>query len=100
MAAYDNAGFETSMERVDWVRQLARALVGNEHEAEDLAQEAWLAALGTGPARSAAWKSWFRGVLRNLVRARFRGDHRRRERENATARADRVPGEDELVERL
>lgn len=100
MSPHETVGVESSIERVTWVRALARALVADEHEAEDLAQEAWLAALKAGPTRRGAWKGWFGAVLRNLARARFRGEHRRRAREDDCARPDEVPAADELADRL
>src|SRR5688572_3217479 len=93
-------GVEAWIEHADWIRGLARALVQDQHEAEDLAQEAWLAALdgqrsGEGPSRG-----WYVAVLRNLARARLRGARRRVAREEAVARPEQVSGEHTAIDRL
>ncbi|HTF88858.1 MAG TPA: sigma-70 family RNA polymerase sigma factor [Planctomycetota bacterium] len=93
-------GVEAWIEHADWVRGLARALVRDEHEAEDLAQEAWLATLEGGPSRPPASKAWFAGVLRNLARARLRGSKRREAREQDAARRELTAPDDSPLERL
>lgn len=55
-----------------WVRRLALALVRDAHQADDVAQEAWLAFLRKQPDSSSSLVGWFRGVIRNLVRTRSR----------------------------
>ena len=68
-----------------WVRALARKLVSDEHRAEDLAQDTWVAALShPGPVRSP--RSWLGGILANLVRSDLRGRGRRERRETEAAR--------------
>lgn len=51
----------------DGLRTLARTLVGSEVLADDLVQEAWVAALGrpAGPLRSL--RAWMGGVMRNVA---------------------------------
>jgi RNA polymerase sigma-70 factor (ECF subfamily) len=91
---------EHAVERAEWVRSLARALVRDEHEAEDVAQEAWLAALTKRPASGESWSAWMSSVVRNFARARWRSDRRRTEREREVARAERQPSERELLDPL
>ena len=66
-----------------WVRRLAKSLVHDDALADDLTQEAWLAALRHPPAPGLSPRPWLGQVLRNLVRMRFRGESRRRKREAA-----------------
>ncbi len=40
----DSPTFETLLDECAWLRRLARHLVDNPSDAEDVAQEAWLAA--------------------------------------------------------
>jgi RNA polymerase sigma-70 factor (ECF subfamily) len=83
-----------------WVRALARRLVRDASEADDLVQEAWLAAR-RGPAEAAvAPKRWLAAVLRNEARQRARGDARRARRERSAARGEATPSASELLERL
>ena len=55
-----------------WLTELARHLVGDEHEAADLIQDTWVAALAQPPQNDAAGRSWLRTVLQNAVRFRHR----------------------------
>ena len=60
--------FSADLDRVlledDWLRRMARQLVGDSHACEDLAQDAWVAALSRGRTD----RPWLFGVLRNLRR--------------------------------
>src|SRR5262245_29824101 len=49
----------------DWVRRLARALVHDESRADDIEQDAWLAALRHPPRHEAGLKSWLRRLVRH-----------------------------------
>ena len=84
-----------------WARALANSLVRDGSVAEDLVQEACLAALshvGTGE----RWRgrSWLAVVLRNAARALARGQAHRRDRERVAARSEALPSSAELVERM
>ena len=89
-----------------FVRRLARTLVADENEAEELAQETWLVALRQVPADVERPRSWLAGVLRRLALTRRRTELRRRLREEgagqrADARsADREAEELELQQRV
>lgn len=75
----------------EFVRRLARSLVRDEHRAEDLEQDTWLAALGSGgPEAStfgrlgfAAQRAWLAVVARRRAMAEGRSRSRRRDRELA-----------------
>jgi RNA polymerase sigma factor (sigma-70 family) len=68
-----------------WVRALARRLVGE--GADDLVQEAWVAALARPEVELRTPRAWLAGVLRRLARRTRRGEARRRVREENSARA-------------
>lgn len=70
----------------EWVRRLAHALVHDSATADDLVQDAWVAALRAPPTDPGAVRSWFRRVLVRLAMNRRRGEDRRREREQAPRR--------------
>jgi len=82
-----------------WLRRIARQLAGDVHAAEDLAQDAWVAALASGRAD----RPWLFGVLRNLRRREAR---RRRQAPDTwtelgrLARPDTAPATDEVVDEL
>ncbi len=68
-------------ENAGWVRGLARHLVSDPHGADDVAQEALVAALDAGRAEPA----WLRGVVRLLAANRRRAARRREDRERLVA---------------
>lgn len=87
-------------QRAEWIRALARELAGSDHEAEDLAQDAWVIALTHGDIRAESWPGWVASVLRNLARMRWRGARRRDERERSAARPESQPPASDPVEQL
>ncbi len=56
---------EELQEQMKWVRSLARALLKDAHQADDLVQDAWVQALAHPRQSRAAWKGWFSRVMRN-----------------------------------
>ncbi|MDF1800115.1 MAG: sigma-70 family RNA polymerase sigma factor [Planctomycetota bacterium] len=83
---------ETLLAESEWVGGLALGLVGDLHQAEDLAQEVWLAALRRGPvaddpARDSA-RPWLATVARNAARLLGRSEGSRRDREAVRAAED------------
>ena len=91
---------QTLLAQEGWVRDLARRLVRDPHLADDLAQEAYLAALEDPTPGYRSLRSWLATVLRNRLRERLRREERRTARERAAARDDRAPSTLELVERV
>ncbi|MEM9801110.1 MAG: sigma factor [Planctomycetota bacterium] len=85
----------------DWLRRIARRLIGDADAADDLAQEAWLAAHQSGRGSEAS-RPWLAGVLRNSGRRMFRTRTRQRDLAASIAQdSDRsTPATDELVESL
>ncbi len=80
-----------------FVRSLARRIVADEHRAEDLAQETWLAALSRR-AEVRSPRAWLAGILGKLVLADARGRARREGREIACARDAVAPSTASTVE--
>lgn len=72
------------------VRALARSLVGDANSADDVVQDACLAALTRPPTGGTPRRAWFIGVVRNLARTTRRRTARRERRERAAARAEVV----------
>jgi DNA-directed RNA polymerase specialized sigma24 family protein len=80
-----------------WIRRLARRLVADAAERDEVVQQVWLAALTQAP-RADELRPWLAGVLRNVARMRLRGGERRRRREQR-AESAAPPTPEELVGR-
>ncbi|MSR62860.1 MAG: sigma-70 family RNA polymerase sigma factor [Planctomycetes bacterium] len=81
-----------------WMRSLARKLAADPQAAEDLVQDAWVAALsaresGSGPR---TLRPWLSGVVRNLWLDWKRTTAQRAERERRSARGEALPSASEL----
>lgn len=76
---------EELTEHLEFVRGVARSLVGDPDVAEDLSQEAILAALRRPPRLTHDLRSWLGGVVRNLARGHHRERARRARREHVVA---------------
>lgn len=82
-----------------WIRGLARRLVTDAAERDDVVQQVWVETLRKGR-RAHALRPWLFGVLRNVARTELRRDSHRRAREEASEPAMAAPQPDELVERV
>ena len=69
-----------------FVRRLARSLVGDEHQAEDLVQDTWVAALEHGPDMHV--RGWLGSVVRRIWSKELRGEERRHRRERESSRVE------------
>jgi RNA polymerase sigma-70 factor (ECF subfamily) len=94
---------EDLLENARWLEALAQSLARDPHEAEDLVQETWVAALENPPRGGRRGRAWLRKVLRNFAYLNRRGRRRRlrRERVAAAQRDPQAPGEPQAgVERV
>jgi len=82
-----------------WMRRLARSLVLDDSEADDVVQEAWLKATEKPPEKPAALRAWLATVVRNAAKQLARGESRRDRRELAVAKQEALPSTSELVAR-
>ncbi len=81
-----------------WLRRLATHLVGP-YQAEDLVQDTYVSALQAPAPTGTGLKPWLTRVLRNRSIDLDRVQASRRMREQKTARAEALPGTDQLAER-
>ena len=88
------------LEHAGWVRALARHLTADGAGADDLAQEALVAALVRPPPEDRPLRAWLAAIVRNLARRERRSAAGRHARERVTARAEADPGTGDLLERL
>lgn len=84
----------------DFVHALARKLVLDPNSADDIAQQTWLAALEHPPMEVDSRTAWFSKVVRNFSRLLYRGEQRRRTREEKAASHDLSPSPEEISEKL
>lgn len=99
----DAGAAQALLEHGGFVHTLARRLVRDACEADDLAQEAWLVALRRRAADIPDPTRWFARTLRTRAGNRRRAQARRRHREQVAARgieSSTAPAAAELVERM
>ncbi|MFH2001631.1 MAG: sigma-70 family RNA polymerase sigma factor, partial [Planctomycetota bacterium] len=82
----------------EFLHRISRRLVFDEHNAEDLCQEAWVALLEKVPAAQLSLYAWLAGTVRNLSRMFYRTERRRRERESLYAALGRELSPDTTME--
>jgi RNA polymerase sigma-70 factor (ECF subfamily) len=88
------------LEHRGFLMGLARSLVVDEQHAEDVVQEAYLAALRGTPPPRARLRAWLTGVTRNLALRSRRTQGRQHRRESAVSRSEAVPGTADVAARL
>jgi RNA polymerase sigma-70 factor (ECF subfamily) len=93
----DPATVEDLLAHSDWMRDLARRLLGDRDEADDVVQEAWVNALRLPPSRTDGLRPWIATVILNLVRSRARRDARARARDHLLGGADSAPAAEEQL---
>ena len=91
---------EELLEHRGFLAGLSRALVGSTTGAEDVVQEAFVAALRKPPPRGTPLRAWLATVLKNLAFNRARSDRRRIDLERSVSRAEAIDEGESEVERL
>lgn len=86
-------------EHTAFLRRLAFSLLHDEHAADDVVQQSFVAALEREE-RPRNLRAWLAAVARNLSLSALRSRRNRARREQAVARRDRVPPPDEGIARL
>ena len=86
------------LEHAEWVRGLATRLV--REDADDAAQDVWLAALRSPPDSNRPPRPWLARVLQNAARKRFRDESTRRDYETAAPLPDAETSPEALVGRV
>ena len=95
----DTVDADQILRHTPWVRALARRLLsGDEHRADDVVQDAWIAALDAQPAPHALRK-WLATTVRNLSHHVRRSETRRLARERTVARDESQAPAADLVAR-
>src|SRR5688572_28861827 len=82
-----------------FVQSLARSLLRDAHQAEDVAQEAWARFVERGPREEGSSRGWLRTVTRNLAFNAHRRERTRRQSDERAARPEALPSAaDELAQ--
>lgn len=88
------------LQELAWVRELARRLLGDDSQVDDVVHDAWVAArLQPRSAIRTNFRSWLATVVHNRVRRIIRTERRRTRREQTVARAPIVDSTIDIVER-
>jgi len=90
---------ELLLARSRWMIRLACELCSDRAAAEDLVQDAWVAALEDPRRTEIPKRSWLARVLANSSRERHRRRASRRAREQDAARSESLPSAADIVER-
>lgn len=91
---------EVLLEHEAWIRRLARGMVRDSHDVDDVIQQTWLNALLWPPRRGGDLRGWLATVVRNVVRQRHRGEGKARQRAEAGARSESDVSSVDVTERL
>ena len=90
---------ESLVRNAHGIRALARSLLRDDAEADDVVQEAYLAALRKPPSDDVPLHAWLVGVVRNLALKRRRTEARIARRQRAAARSEGTAPGTEVTER-
>lgn len=82
----------------DWVRRLARGLVTNAADQDDVEQETWLRTLRQPPHEGGSIRSWLARVVRSVRIDSLRAERQRRAREARVARPEAERVEDVVAQ--
>ncbi|MEE9127156.1 MAG: sigma-70 family RNA polymerase sigma factor [Planctomycetota bacterium] len=82
-----------------WIRELARNLVGDQHLAEDLAQDTCVVALQRRPHDRSRLRQWLASILRNFARQQARSSRSRARREQTAGATEPEPSILDSLER-
>lgn len=93
----DSAELAHLMSESDWLASVARRLVGDAAEADDVVQDVWVKALQRPPEHTASPKGWLATIARRNAIQDLRSRARRAGREEAAARPEREPSAAELA---
>lgn len=91
---------ERLLAHTGWMRALAQSLLRDAGAADDVVQDATVAALLHAPARERELAPWLSRVVRNFARRRRRGERRRADREAQAGAPEPESGPADTLERL
>lgn len=87
------------LEHDEFLRSLARSLVGESAGADDVVQQAYVAALARAPRNEGRLRAWMAGIVRRLAWRWRRSDERRRRHESSAPSVESFPTTEEVLAR-
>ena len=100
MAPEESVRPEELLAHAGWMRALAGALLADPDAADDVVQQAWVAAWRRPPSTDQPLERWLARVVRNFASKRRRGDARRSEHEARAPSGDPAAGPERTLEQL
>lgn len=91
---------EQLLQDIAWLKSLATMLANDRDDADDLVQEAWIAAWRRQPDATRPMRGWLTKVVRDLAGMKHRSDRRRAARHALSDEAQAPAAPDELVAQL
>lgn len=91
---------EQLLQDMAWLKRLATMLASDRDDADDLVQEAWIAAWRRQPDTSRPMRAWLTKVVRDLAGMKHRSDRRRAARHALVDDAQAPAAPDELVAQI
>ncbi|MHC4957791.1 MAG: sigma-70 family RNA polymerase sigma factor [Planctomycetota bacterium] len=91
---------EALLEHAGFIRSLAYALTRDEHVAEDVVQQTYLAAIQNPPSHATNLRSWLGKVARNFAFRAHRSDKRLKAREGHATTPEPPPTPEDVAARL
>lgn len=91
---------EYLLQDIAWLKSLATMLANDRDDADDLVQEAWIAAWRRQPDATRPMRAWLTKVVRDLAGMKHRSDRRRAARHALTDDAQVPAAPDELVAQI
>lgn len=92
-------GPEELLEHTNFIRAMASSLIPDQHLADDITQQTWIAALQRPPESEKSLRNWLSRVIRNFAFQTIRGEGRREQRKKALVRKEVIPSTEDIVER-
>jgi RNA polymerase sigma factor (sigma-70 family) len=88
---------EALLAHAGWVSRLAKCLVADSNQADDVVQQAWVAALDHPPRHASNLRAWWSQVVRNTARQLGRTESRRVQREKVAPRPEPLASPEDLA---
>lgn len=94
-SATENLDLDSLLGEASFVRGLARSLLFDEHQVDDVVQQTWIEALSA----SRVTRSWLATVVRSRASNVRRSHARQQKREHVASRVEALPSTTEMLER-
>lgn len=97
MTASGEPRLDQALAHAQFLRAVARGVLGGDAEVEDVLQETFLVAWKEGPRQPGALRAWLAGIARRLALMRRRTHGRQAARERGAAKPEGIPSVEEVA---